>query len=69
VTRDAELCVRSPRLSDVTVNLSITTVDARLARRLEPRAPRPDLRFAAMKALGDAGGRRAACSSCRSCRT
>ena len=35
--------------------LSITTVDPALARRLEPRAPRPDLRFVAMKALADAG--------------
>jgi DNA repair photolyase len=26
-----------------------------LARRLEPRAPRPDLRLAAMKTLGEAG--------------
>ena len=39
----------------MTVNLSVTTADAALARRLEPRAPRPDLRFAAMKSLADAG--------------
>jgi DNA repair photolyase len=37
------------------VNLSIVTLDAALARRLEPRAPRPDLRFTAMRALADAG--------------
>jgi DNA repair photolyase len=37
------------------VNLSITTADAALARRLEPRAPRPDLRFGAMRTLADAG--------------
>jgi len=55
VTRDAELLREISAASDVTVNLSITTVDAALARRLEPRAPRPDLRFAAMRALGDAG--------------
>jgi DNA repair photolyase len=41
--------------SEVTVNLSVTTVDPALARRLEPRGPRPDLRFGAMRALTDAG--------------
>jgi DNA repair photolyase len=55
VTRDAALLREISAASDVTVNLSVTTVDAALARRLEPRAPRPDLRFAAMKALADAG--------------
>jgi DNA repair photolyase len=37
------------------VNLSITTVRARLARTLEPRAPRPDLRLGAVRELRDAG--------------
>ena len=55
VTRDAALLREISAASEVTVNLSITTVDAALARRLEPRAPRPDLRFAAMKALAQAG--------------
>ena len=55
VARDAELLRELSASSDVTVNLSITTVDGALARRLEPRAPRPDLRFAAMKELADAG--------------
>ena len=55
VARDAGLLREIAAASDVTVNLSITTVDAALARRLEPRAPRPDLRFAAMKALAGAG--------------
>lgn len=55
VSRDASLLRELSAASDVTVNLSITTVDTALARRLEPRAPRPDLRFAAMKALADAG--------------
>jgi len=52
VTRDAGL-LRT--IADVTVNLSITTADPALARRLEPRAPRPDLRFGAMQTLSDAG--------------
>jgi DNA repair photolyase len=55
VSRDAALLRQISAASEVTVNLSVTTVDAALARRLEPRAPRPDLRFAAMKALADAG--------------
>ena len=55
VSRDAALLREISAASDVTVNLSITTVDPALARRLEPRAPRADLRFAAMKALADAG--------------
>jgi DNA repair photolyase len=55
VSRDAALLREISAASDVTVNLSVTTADPALARRLEPRAPRPDLRFAAMKALADAG--------------
>ncbi|HXJ39548.1 MAG TPA: hypothetical protein VNH18_09725 [Bryobacteraceae bacterium] len=37
------------------VNMTITTLDVSLARALEPRAPRPDLRLAAVRALADAG--------------
>ena len=55
VARDADLLRDIGAASDVTVNLSITTVDPALARRLEPRAPRPDLRFAAMRELAAAG--------------
>lgn len=55
VERDLELLRTLAERSDVSVNLSITTVDAALARRLEPRAPRPDLRFRTMRALA-AGG-------------
>src|SRR5581483_2498303 len=32
-----------------------TTTDAALARKLEPRAPRPDLRLAAVRLLASAG--------------
>ncbi len=35
--------------------MTITTLDAHLARLLEPRAPRPDLRLKAVRALADAG--------------
>jgi len=55
VTRDAGLLRTIAEASEVTVNLSITTTDPALARRLEPRAPRPDLRFGAMRTLADAG--------------
>jgi DNA repair photolyase len=55
VTRDAGLLREIADASELTVNLSVVTVDPALARRLEPRAPRPDLRFAAMKSLADAG--------------
>jgi DNA repair photolyase len=55
VTRDADLLHDIAGASEVTVNLSITTADAALARRLEPRAPRPDLRFEAMRTLIAAG--------------
>jgi DNA repair photolyase len=37
--------------------MTITTADARLARLLEPYAPRPELRFAAIKRLASAGVR------------
>jgi DNA repair photolyase len=37
------------------VNITITTTDADLARILEPRAPRPDLRIEALNQLRDAG--------------
>jgi len=55
VSRDTDLLREISAASEVTVNLSITTTDAALARRLEPRAPRPDLRFHAMKELADGG--------------
>ena len=55
VSRDTDLLREISAASEVTVNLSITTVDAALARRLEPRAPRPDLRLRAMRELADGG--------------
>lgn len=55
VTRDADLLTEIGRHNEVTVNLTITTTDAALARKLEPRAPRPDLRLRAMAELAAAG--------------
>src|SRR5204863_6972276 len=37
------------------INITITTLDTELARMLEPRAPRPDLRLAAVRKLSAAG--------------
>jgi len=55
VVRDIDLLKRISARSSLTVNLSITTPRARLARLLEPRAPRPDLRFEAVRKLREAG--------------
>src|ERR1700689_5484283 len=55
VARDAELLGQISKRSSVRVNLTITTLDDALARLLEPRAPRPALRLAAVKKLTSAG--------------
>lgn len=55
VARDAELLAQIAKHNSVRVNLTITTLDERLARMLEPRAPRPDLRMRAVKKLTSAG--------------
>jgi DNA repair photolyase len=55
VTRDIDLLLRIAEANLVNVNLTITTLDARLARILEPRAPRPDLRIEAVRKLAAAG--------------
>ena len=55
VVRDIDLLQRISARSSLTVNLSITTLRTRLARLLEPRAPRPDLRLAAVRKLREAG--------------
>ncbi len=55
VLRDVDLLRRIAEHSSVSVNLSITTLRTRLARMLEPRAPRPDLRMRAVQELRRAG--------------
>ena len=55
VVRDADLLEELSRRHDVTVNMTVVTVDNDLARRLEPRAPRPDLRLAAVRRLNARG--------------
>jgi DNA repair photolyase len=55
IVRDLDLLKRIAERSSLTINVTIVTARTRLARLLEPRAPRPDLRFAAVKRLRDAG--------------
>src|SRR5450755_4329966 len=55
VTRDAEILRRLGEHNRIFVNVTVTTVDAELARKLEPRAPRPDLRLEAVRQLNLAG--------------
>lgn len=55
VVRDIPLLREIARRNVLDVNLTITTLDAALARLLEPRAPRPDLRLAAVGRLAAAG--------------
>ena len=55
VTRDVEILRRVGERNRISVNVTVTTVDAELARKLEPRAPRPDLRLEAVRQLNLAG--------------
>jgi DNA repair photolyase len=57
VARDAELLARIAEKNAVNVKVTITTLDEALARLVEPRAPRPQLRLAAIRKLTDAGVR------------
>jgi DNA repair photolyase len=55
VPRDIDLFQGIARQNQFNVNITITTLDRELARKLEPRAPRPDLRLKAVRKLADAG--------------
>jgi len=55
IVRDVELLRAIAARNVLVVHITITTPDVELARILEPRAPRPDLRFAAVRSLRDAG--------------
>jgi DNA repair photolyase len=55
VVRDLDLLKVINERSSLSVNLSVTTTRASLARALEPRAPRPDLRLGAVRELRDSG--------------
>ena len=55
VLRDVEVFQQIAKNSRLFVNMTITTLNVELARILEPRAPRPDLRLEAMQKLNQAG--------------
>ncbi len=55
VVRDLDVLQRIAARSALFINITVTTLRTRLARLLEPRAPRPDLRLAAVQKLREAG--------------
>jgi DNA repair photolyase len=55
VLRDIDLLKRISERSTISIHMSMSTLRTRLARMLEPRAPRPDLRLDAVRKLRDAG--------------
>jgi DNA repair photolyase len=55
IARDIDLLKEIARRHYLTVHVTVTTVDRELARLLEPLAPRPDLRLAAVRTLSGAG--------------
>ena len=55
IARDLDLLVSIGSRNRLTVAITITTVETELARRIEPRAPRPDLRLETIRRLAAAG--------------
>jgi DNA repair photolyase len=55
ITRDIDVLQEIAKRSRLDVAITVTTLRPRLARLLEPRAPRPDLRLATTRKLHDAG--------------
>jgi DNA repair photolyase len=55
VLRDLDVLTRLARRNLVKVALSVTTLDAKLARTMEPRASTPSRRLEALRQLGAAG--------------
>ncbi|MFN2259388.1 MAG: PA0069 family radical SAM protein [Parasphingopyxis sp.] len=55
VTRDIDLLATMARDDLVAVCLSVTSLDPKVHRTLEPRAPAPKKRLAAIRALSEAG--------------
>jgi len=55
IARDIGLLKEVARRHKLSVHVTVTTIDAKLARILEPRAPRPDLRMQAVAQLREAG--------------
>lgn len=55
IARDTALLAELSRENSLRVHLTITTLREQLARVMEPRAPRPELRLRAMRELTQAG--------------
>ena len=55
IIRDLDLLKRVSERHALTVHITVTTMNVKLARTLEPRAPRPDLRITALAELRRAG--------------
>lgn len=55
IVRDLDLLQQISAKNRLSIHITITTTKTDLARMLEPRAPRPDLRFSAVKKLSAAG--------------
>ena len=55
ILRDLDLLHRIGQKSRLTVSVTITTLNTNLARILEPRAPRPDLRMETVRKLNQSG--------------
>lgn len=55
ITRDLDILASMASKGLAAAGVSVTTLDGNLARRLEPRAPRPDIRLSTIRQLTDAG--------------
>lgn len=55
ILRDVELLQAISQKNRLSIHITVTTLKAELARVLEPRAPRPDLRLQAVEKLAQAG--------------
>ena len=55
LVRDIDVLRELASGSDLRINVSLISLDHALLRLIEPRAPRPDLRLRAMRAVAEAG--------------
>ena len=55
VVRDLDLLCEIARANMLSINMTITTLDEKLARLMEPRAPRPELRLSAVRRISEVG--------------
>jgi DNA repair photolyase len=55
IVRDADILGRMGKAGLAMASMSITTLDRKLARAMEPRASTPERRFEAVRAMTDAG--------------